>query len=108
MSTNNNSSKIPVKLAQRLPTIEEGGIYEITKAEMVTTIVRGFKGVRVTLKDEKGNEYAEMLWIREVVGPRSKLGAFIEALGDELTKWVGKKIFISRWRSGDRYIEVLK
>ena len=49
-----------------------------------------------------------MLWLRPVVGSRSKLGAFIAALGNDIDKWVGKKVKIITWRHRNREIKVVE
>jgi len=96
-----------VKIAEQLPGFEEGDVITIKEVEILTTAVQGFKGIRVSGTDAAGIEKAEMLWIRPVVGSKSKLGSFIAELGDDTDNWVGKKIKIKRWRSRWREIEVL-
>ena len=107
-----------VELARALPEPVEGKVYEIISITETTTAVRGFRGLRMTLKDEKGNEYATMLWYREVAGEQSKLGAFIKAFmeyynGDEdlaydTENWIGKRIKIISWKQRDRKVEVIE
>lgn len=99
---------IETEVVKPLPSFSEGLVGTIVKAEKVITAVRGFRGVRVTVKGEDGNEYAEMLWMRETVGSKSKIGAFINALGRDLSKWAGKKIRIVAWRPRDREVVVVK
>ena len=97
---------------------EEGKTYIITKVEEVKTAVRGFNGIRVTMKStnpKDNNEYATMLWLREVAGPGSKLGAFLmafkKALGENGTDtqhWVNKTIRIVSWQPRRREIVVVE
>lgn len=101
------SSVKDVKLAEQLPGFEEGDVIEIKSVEVVQTAVQGFRGVRVSGTDQNGTEKAEMLWLRPVVGSRSKLGAFIAALGNDIDKWVGKKVKIITWRHRNREITVV-
>ena len=97
-----------VKLAEQLPGFEEGDIITIKSVEIVQTAVQGFRGVRVSGTDQNGTEKAEMLWLRPVVGSRSKLGAFIAALGNDTDKWVGKKVKIITWRHRNREVKVVE
>jgi len=93
--------KLGVKLSESFsPRLGEA--YEIISVEEVTTQVRNLKGLRVTLRDSKGKENAEMLWLRDVVGRNSKLGAFIALLGDNTDRWVGKKIIFVSWMPRQR------
>ena len=100
--------ELDVEFVETLPEPEEGKEYVIKSAELVTTAVRGFKGVRVIMEDDEGNECATMLWLRERVGSTSKLGAFIAALGRDTDSWGGKRIRIVRWRHRSREIEVVQ
>jgi len=100
--------KIKSELARSLPEPVEGKTYTIVNVEVIKTAVRGFDGVRVTLKDAKGNEYATMLWIRDRVGENSKLGAFLKVLGDDTDTWVGKKIRIQEWRPRQRTVVLIE
>jgi hypothetical protein len=59
------------------------------------------------MQDKNKREYATMLWFRDTVGPRSKLGAFIVVLGTDISKWVGKKIKIVSWTDRNREIMVV-
>lgn len=80
----------------------------IVKAEVTQTLVRGLRGVRVEFEDGKGNRYATMLWIRERVGDKSKLGAFIKVLGKRPSTWVGKKVRIKKWSPREREVELVE
>jgi len=98
---------------------EEGKTYVITSVEQVKTAVRGFDGIRVTMKStnpKDKNVYTTMLWTREIAGAGSKLGAFIRAfvtaLGEEAgyntDNWVGKTIRIVSWQPRKREIVVVE
>lgn len=99
--------ELEVELARTLPEPVSKRNYTITKAEMIQTKVRGYKGVRVHLKDDEGNEYATMLWLREIVGDTSKLGAFLNTLGKNIKEWEGKRIRIEEWTERKRVIKAL-
>ena len=99
---------LDTQTTDELPTPQEGGIYLIAKVEVFSSAVQGFKGVRVDLKDNKGKNFVESLWIRPIVGKTSKLGSFIAAMGKEESKWVGKKIRLIKWAARNREIEVVK
>jgi hypothetical protein len=101
--------KIKVEIAESLPEPVEGHIYVIGEAELFTSAVRGYKGLRVPMKDVDGNdEVVAALWMREVAGEKSKLGAFISVLGDDTDSWTGKKIQVVAWRQGNRKIGVVQ
>jgi len=79
--------------------------YEIKDVEPFTSELRGFEGIRVTLGNGSESDWTLALWTgRSVVGRKSKLGAFIEALGRDTNKWIGKRIQFRRWDRGDRVI----
>ncbi len=99
--------EIKVEIAETLPEPIPKQRYTIEKAEIIQTSVRGYKGVRVTLKDEKGNHYATMLWLRDRVGTSSKLGAFITALGTKVSQWKGKQIEILEWTERRRAVKLV-
>ena len=112
--------KLNVRLATGVEP-REGGRYTITAVEEVTTAVRGYKGLRVSMKnatDKNDTEtYTTMLWLRETAGLRSKLGAFIAAftkfLGDEEKaldpdNWIGHTIYVVSWQERNREIRVVE
>ena len=100
--------KIDVEIAEQLPEPLEGHTYQIKETELFTSQVRGYKGLRVAMTDLEGDtEVVAALWTRDIAGEKSKLGAFIVALGNDTDTWNGKKIKILKWRSGDRQIEVV-
>ena len=98
---------LPVKMTDEIPKPVEGQIYKITKAETFNSQVRNYAGVRVELEDKKGNKFLEVLWVREIAGPKSKVGSFIVALGKEPAKWVGKTIRLTSWLEKNRAIQVV-
>lgn len=98
--------KLNVQTTDEVPSAEEGKVYEITGADEFSSAVRGFKGLRVQLKDKKGNEAVEALWLRSPVGPKSKLGAFITVLGKNTSEWIGKMVRFVTWKPGNRQIEL--
>jgi len=83
-------------------------VLTIIKAEIIETAMRRLKGVRVMFEDERKEQYATMLWLRDQVGPGSKIGAFIVLLGKNIKTWKGKKIIIREWRAGRRTVELVK
>jgi len=99
--------KIDVKLAEQLPEPKENKIYKITGAELFTSQVRAYKGLRVTMESTDGEKAVSALWTRTVAGERSKLGAFVKALGDDTDTWVGKTIQFAAWRQGNREIRLV-
>jgi hypothetical protein len=101
--------KINVEIAETLPEPLEGHIYKIGEPELFTSQVRGYKGLRVPLTDQADqSEVVAALWMREVAGSLSKLGAFVAALGDITESWTGKTIKVVSWRTGNRKIEVIQ
>jgi len=105
---------------------KEGLSYIVAGSEEVKTSVQGFSGIRVNLDpvdakekkrlEEEHKEVAAMLWMREVAGTKSKLGAFLDAFtqhfGDEdealnTENWIGKKIRIVSWKPRAREVAVL-
>lgn len=98
--------KLDVQTTDEIPAAEEGKVYDIVSADEFSSAVRSFKGLRVTLKDLKGNEAVEALWLRSPVGPKSKLGSFVVVLGKDTKNWIGKRIRIISWKQGSRQIEL--
>ena len=97
---------LDVQTTDEIPSAQEGKIYEIIEAEEFRSEVRQYKGLRITLKDQKGEQAIEALWIRTPVGPKSKLGAFITILGKDTKKWIGRRIRFISWKIGNRQIEL--
>lgn len=101
--------KIKVEIAESLPEPVEGHIYVIGEAELFTSQVRGYKGLRVPMADvSDASEVVAALWMREIAGSNSKLGAFVSVLGEDTDSWTGKKIQIVSWRQGNRKIGVIQ
>jgi hypothetical protein len=113
--------RITTELADAVEPVE-GQTYIVTAVEEIKTAVQTFAGLRVSLEPEKRkkddeNDYATMLWSRDVAGIRSKLGAFISAFLEffddeekamETDNWKGHKVRIVSWKSKDREIQVLE
>ena len=110
--------KINVKMASSLPDLVPGKNYKILSAEVVKTSVRGFEGIRVICEaTDTKDQYATMLWLRDVAGENSKVGAFLKAfadfLGDEeeardTDNWKGHIIEVISWAIRNRKIRVVK
>jgi hypothetical protein len=115
--------RIPTVTVKNLPNFHPDLTCQILSAEQIKTAQRGFEGIRVRTKsfncalhvlseeDKKasndGADHAEMLWVRPQVGTTSKLGCFIDALGDDTDVWVGKWVKVLRWAQKDREIEAV-
>jgi hypothetical protein len=95
---------VNVKIVERKPEPPVAQVLTIKSVETVKT-TKG-DGIRVIFEDSYGNEYGTMLWVKEQVGNKSKLGAFITVLGTNENEWVGKKIKIVAWGKADRQIEL--
>jgi len=101
------SDELDVEIAEAMPEPLEGHTYTIKKAEIITTPVRAYKGLRVTLVNTDGTECGTMLWMRGIAGEHSKLGSFVSALGKVPNAWLGKKIKFAAWREKQRIIELV-
>jgi len=100
--------EIPTRLIEPMQEPVPNRVYMIKAVETVRTMRRDLNALRVTLRDMDSNEYVTMLWLREAVGPSSKLGAFISALGKNPKQWIGKKIKIINWSQRAREIQVVR
>lgn len=101
--------KIDSEVADELPEIIAGKTYRISSAEATTTDVHDYKAVVVILESvPEGDAYNTMLWIQKTVSQRSKLGAFLSALGDNTDKWKDKVIEVVKWAEKDREIRIAK
>ena len=103
-----NKGKLP-----QLPLPGEEAIvlnkdYLIMSVEEFTSDVQGFFGWRVILDGGSNNLLAIALWVRDIVGRKSKLGAFIETLGNDPDGWVGKIIRFVSWVAKERAIMEVK
>jgi len=94
-----------------LPGDEElkiGATYRIKKVEPFTSQLRGFEGLRVEIDEVGGSQSLSIpLWQRDLASRRSKIGAFVIALGDDTDKWIGKQIIFEAWARGNRVIKVV-
>ena len=98
--------KLNVRLAMEgEEVLKLGQAYKIKDTEEFTSELKGYKGIRVILEAEDGKLLAIPLWLREQVGRKSKLGAFLALLGDNTAKWKGKKIQFVSWEQGKRIIK---
>lgn len=99
---------------------EENGEYQILDVSDFKS-PKGDKGIRVKLASLDINDkkdYSTILWVREEIGTKSKLGAFLVALAEldengQPTKtntdgWNGTKIHFIRWTDKKREIEVIE
>ena len=101
--------KVKVEIVESQPDVIEGHIYILGEAELFTSQVRGYKGLRVPMTDVADNsEVVASLWMREVAGEKSKIGAFISVLGEDTDAWTHKKIQVVAWRQGNRKIGVVQ
>ena len=98
--------KLKTDTVDELPEAAEGQTYEITEVEEFTSQIRGYKGLRVSMKDKEGEEVVEALWLRDVAGSRSKLGSFIVVLGKDTDAWIGKSITFISWKPSNRVIQL--
>lgn len=78
--------------------------YEITNVEEVTTDVSFYQGIRVEMVTAEAEIGTIMLWKRQVVGTKSKLGAFITLLGSNTDKWLHRWVVFSHWEKNARVV----
>jgi len=100
-----------LKIQVPLPADEDlklGTPYRIKRVEPFTSQLRGFEGIRVEIEEVGGTQALSIpLWQRELASRRSKIGAFVIALGDDTDKWIGKQIVFEAWARGNRVIKVV-
>lgn len=97
------------EVADELPEIIAGKTYRISSAKVTKTEVHDYEAVVVILESvPEGEVYNTMLWIQKTVSQRSKLGTFLNALGDDTDKWKGKVIEVVKWTEKDREIRIAK
>ena len=99
-----------LKVVLALPgdeVIKVGKKYVIASVEEFTSDVNHYKGIRVTLVDDDGQASTSALWLGDVVNRASKLGAFIDSLGDDTDNWSGRIIQFETWTAKARKIRVL-
>jgi hypothetical protein len=104
----NGMPKIETEVRDGADDVQIGVSYEITNVEDIVTDVQQFSGLRVVLVSPEGDEGTVVLWKRKVTGKGSKLGVFIEALGNNTDSWLHKWIVFRNWLPRDRKIEVLE
>jgi len=99
--------KISVRLPDPEPT--KDGIYVITNVEEVTVNTPNgpMSGFRVSLKDDSGNPHSTMLWNKETASKKSKIGAFVSALGPDTDNWINHRVLFSSWAEKDRVVKDL-
>jgi len=102
-------SAVPEELQVLVPEgFFEGLVGVITNVEIRPFPALGTNAVVVEITDDEGKKYSEPLWVREVVGARSKLGSFVRVLGRNPRLWIGKRVRIVSWRQAYRAIELLE
>jgi len=100
-------SELPT--SERPPEPEVGPVYTIVETERFRSPRQNYEGLRVSFsKGKKKDVVAQtVIWIRNVYGPRSKIGAFVAKLGTKHKAWVGKKVQLIAWTEANREIEVV-
>jgi len=94
------------KIYEPKPEIQAKKLYIITHVEEQDG--KYGKYIRLTLKDNEEKEYSTALWVKQYVSQYSKLGAFITALGSDITTWTGKRINVISWEQGKRIVMPLE
>jgi hypothetical protein len=82
--------------------------YVVVGAEEFVSEVNGYHGIRITLDGGTEDVLAIPLWVSEVVSRKSKLGAFMVALGTDYKKWGAERIKVTRWNQKDREVVKIK
>ena len=95
------------EIVETLPEPLEGKTYLVQKAEVFTSGVHSYKGVRVELQGEGGEMHGTVLWLRDVAGDKSKLGSFMKALGSNTDNWLGKRLKFEKWRDKVREVQLV-
>jgi len=85
--------------------IEYGVAYEVVSCGSFTSDVQGFSGYRLVLQAEGGEPFAIPLWSRNVVGRKSKMGAFLVALGQAISEWPGRWVEFVTWEPRNREVK---
>ena len=96
--------KIKAEIVETPPEPTEGKTYEIISAKIIKTQRSSWDGVRVGLKDDKDNDAATVLWLRDRTTTNSKLGTFLNLLGNDTDQWLHKRITIVKWTARSRQI----
>jgi len=98
--------KLKTEVVETPPEPIEGKTYKITSTQVIKTQRKGYDGCRIDLQGTDNSKAGTMLWLRDVAGPKSKVGVFINLLGDDTDAWVGKSITIIKWQEGNRQISL--
>ena len=98
--------RIKTQTTDEIPSAEEGKTYKITDVDQFSSAVRGFNGLRVKMMGQDEVEVVEALWLRDIVGPKSKLGSFVTLLGKDTKEWIGKVITFVSWKAGNRELRL--
>jgi len=98
-------SKINSQVFETLPEFIVGKTYKIITAESIKTPQQGYEGIEVVAEDvPTGVMHGTMVWLRPKVGTKSKLGTFMNVLGDDYAKWIGKLFHVVSWAEKNREI----
>jgi len=100
--------KLGVEVVEGGDDVQIGVPYEIVNVEDVTTEVSFYKGVRVELLSPVAEMGAVMLWKRGKVSTQSKLGCFIDLLGDDTDDWLHKWVLFKGWEKDNREIVIVE
>ena len=84
--------------------IEYGVAYEVVSCEPFVSDVQGFSGYRLVLQAKEGEPFTIPLWRRDVVGRKSKMGAFLVALGRDMKSWPGRWVEFLLWEPRNREV----
>jgi len=101
------SPVIDTEVREGADDVEVGVAYQIVNVEQLTTDVQSLSGIRVSLLDSKKGGGNVMLWQRKVTGTTSKLGAYIQALGNNTDKWLNKWVVHEPWQTRNNVLTVV-
>lgn len=102
-------AKLDVEIVETPPEIEAGKSYKIIETERVETELRGYDAIRLVCEEvPTGNPAGSMLWITKRTMKTTKLGTFLDVLGNDPDKWVGKVVDVVIWKDKERQVEVHK
>ena len=82
--------------------------YVVVSVDEFTSEVQALKGYRIVLDGGEDHVLAIAAWHRPIVGRKSKLGAFMVALSEDMTTWPARKIQVKKWVERDREIVEVK
>lgn len=100
--------KLPQLPLPGAEAIKVGQKYVILTVEEFVSELQNFEGWRVTLDGGKDNLLAIPLWYGETVSRTSKLGSFVDKLGNDYDKWIGKIIKFVKWSPKDNEITIVE